>query len=232
MEQQRARIRSARHVRHLLKNSLARYHSVWFRIDGNALNVIGAARPTRFKGRPAYRFNKLATILSIGDQHLAWQSRHRTRELAIAAFVEAAEIVDEPRLERFIRGDARRVFLEPAAGLDLRQPDWHGTIRGSFVNPVWKQPCRVLAALVIVNRPNEVDVSINLAEVGRIAIRAEVANVGPPCDCLVEIGKDSVGWTPPNNHLHRTFQLARDRTQDFQTLAAANHSEPANTPRG
>ena len=139
-------------------------------------------------GGGAQGFHQLAAIGLVADEVCARQRLYFMCEYRVAVPVQAPEEINEPLLEWLVQNDAGAPFRQPTAGLDPRQPDRDRAVEASFVNPIWQQPCRVLAALVIVDCPTEMNVSVDAGYIGWVVVGTGEPDVGEVGDRCVEIG--------------------------------------------
>src|SRR5262249_62363600 len=90
--------------------------------------------------------------------------------------VEAPEEMNELLLERLVQNDAGGAFRQPTARLDSCERDRDRAVEASFVEPIGQQPRRILAPLIIVNRPVAMDVAVNAVQIGRVTVGTGVPN--------------------------------------------------------
>src|SRR6516225_3356484 len=106
-------------------------------------------------------FHQFLAIGFVADEVWARQRLYSLREHRIIVPVEAPEEINELLLNRLVQNDSGAPFRQPMARLDARQPNWDGAVQTSLVNPIWQQPCRILPAFIIVDRPVEMHVAVD-----------------------------------------------------------------------
>src|SRR6516225_2957378 len=149
----------------------------------------------------------------------------------ITITVEAPEEMNELLLERLVQNDAGGAFRQPTARLDSRERDRDRAVEASFVDPIWQQPCRILAPLIIVDRPVEMHVAVNAGQIGRVPVGTGVPNAGQASEHCIEIREGRAARLPPNDDLHGAAGHLGERAQNSQAFPATDHAEPANAPR-